>query len=85
MWKFERGNKVKGIENPAGDGGIRWAARCSGYALAARPFRGLSQNRPLSHILAYNQTGKGGSFMHVVVVKSPKCLQKLLKAIFHMK
>ena len=47
--------------------------------------RGLSQNRPLSHILAYNQTGKGGSCMHVVVVKSPKCLRKLLKAIFHMK
>ena len=32
-----------------------------------------------------NTTGEGGAFMHVVVVKSPKCLQKLLKAIFHMK
>ena len=81
MWKFERGNKVKGIENPAGDGGIRWPRD----ARATPSPRGLSQNRPLSHILAYNQTGKGGSCMHVVVVKSPKCLRKLLKAIFHMK
>lgn len=47
----------------------------------------INQNRTVSFLVYWDETrmGKEAVFLQIVVVRSPKMLCGLLKAIFHMK